>query len=817
MKKLLSILLLFASLHCCSQYYVQLYQYGIEERRRAVDSTLFYPTGCGAPSLRGSIDLHKSALFFDSCNHRLWVYDSKKAAWDTAHLGVASGSGSGSTLTINSPLTGTSYNGSTPITIGLDTAHWHSYAFYQTQFYPLGSNPSNYLTSIDTSNIASFSAKVRSLFSATAPVTYSNGLVGLDTVHWHSYAFYQTQFYPLASNPSGYLTSISTLTINSPLTGTSYNGTGAVSIGLNTGNLTDAGTDGITVTNGAGSVVGTGTSLSQHVADGTHNGYLAQGDFSTFNGKQNALSSKLGKDFTMNGDSLFLKGDYVNVLDFGAVADNSTDNSNALAAAVATGKPVFIPVTAQTINYSTGITLAKSQVIFGMGRGSQLKYTGTSRAITVLDSSIVSNFRLTGNGKASGHAFESGVFCWQHTNWVIQNMFIDNFGGSPGANGGAGIEIVGLAAAEADGGNVINCHVQSCNSAINIEARGEYVNITGGNVDSSTTGIALGGGNFSVQGVTMIGNTTGVKVYSGVNNGHGAITGCLINHSTLYALDIQNITPALGISFTNDMIYYGALFFNTANNIRFVNCNLSSLDSCHLDSTSDISRTSCLWGQTALGGVIPISKFRSATDMEVIGETRFNPSGANYWIKQVNGADTILFSGPFIHTGFGSLTSATGAIANTDTKILASDLAMQSSRLIAGSVIEIELHGTCTSTAAGAGTINIRYGTTGTTSDGLLQSFTLGAAQTSGTSIPFKIKILITIRTSGASATSDGELELINQGTTGISTTATQVIRGTATNINTTTALTFLEADYQSGNASTATTFQDAVIKISYK
>lgn len=56
------------------------------------------------------------------------------------------------------------------------------------------------------------------------------------------------------------------------------------------GNLTDAGTDGITVTGGTNAVVGSGTSLSQHIADSTHNGYLSSTDWSTFNSKQAAGS-----------------------------------------------------------------------------------------------------------------------------------------------------------------------------------------------------------------------------------------------------------------------------------------------------------------------------------------------------------------------------------------------------------------------------------------------------------------------------------------------------------------------------------------------
>lgn len=57
---------------------------------------------------------------------------------------------------------------------------------------------------------------------------------------------------------------------------------------LTFGNLTDAGTDGITITNGTGSVIGTGTSIAQQKSDATHNGYLASADFTVFNAKQPA-------------------------------------------------------------------------------------------------------------------------------------------------------------------------------------------------------------------------------------------------------------------------------------------------------------------------------------------------------------------------------------------------------------------------------------------------------------------------------------------------------------------------------------------------
>lgn len=59
---------------------------------------------------------------------------------------------------------------------------------------------------------------------------------------------------------------------------------------LPTGNLTDAGTDGIVITGGTGAVIGSGTSIAQQVSDATHNGYLSSTDWTSFNSKQPAGS-----------------------------------------------------------------------------------------------------------------------------------------------------------------------------------------------------------------------------------------------------------------------------------------------------------------------------------------------------------------------------------------------------------------------------------------------------------------------------------------------------------------------------------------------
>lgn len=105
--------------------------------------------------------------------------------------------------------------------------------------------------------------RAQGAISNTTPITYSGGVIGCQTA-------------------SGSLAGC--------LTSTDWNTFNGKQSALTIGNFTDAGTDGLIVTGGTGSVIGSGTSIAQHVSDSTHNGYLLSTDWSTFNGKQAALS-----------------------------------------------------------------------------------------------------------------------------------------------------------------------------------------------------------------------------------------------------------------------------------------------------------------------------------------------------------------------------------------------------------------------------------------------------------------------------------------------------------------------------------------------
>lgn len=133
------------------------------------------------------------------------------------------------------------------------------------------------------------------------------------------------------------------------------------------GNLTDAGTDGITVTGGTNSVLGSGTSLAQHVSDSTHNGYLSSTDWSTFNGKQAAGNyiTALTSDVTAAGPG-------------SAAATLATVNSNVGSFGSSTAIPSL------TVNGKGLVTAASTNVVIAPAG----TLTGTTLASNVVTSSL---------------------------------------------------------------------------------------------------------------------------------------------------------------------------------------------------------------------------------------------------------------------------------------------------------------------------------------------------------------------------------------------------------------------------------------------
>lgn len=163
--------------------------------------------------------------------------------------------------------------------------------------------------------------------------------------------------------------------------------------------------------------------------------------------------------------------------------------------------------------------------------------------------------------------------------------------------------------------------------------------------------------------------------------------------------------------------------------------------------------------------------------------------------------------------GSAAMTAATAGLNTTET-ILVKTAALAASRLAAGTTLRFTMTGTCTASVANTSTFTIRIGTNGTTADTSILALTTAASATSGTTIPFKATIDFTMRTSGASATSYGALELINNGTTGIATTATQIVVGSGTTFSTSTSNLIVSCSYKSAATTTTSTFQLATLEM---
>ena len=93
MKKLLSLVaILIITLNVLGQNpYTPQSRYGDKIARAIFDSAIFIPTGCGKPTSLKSIDVNRSAIFYDSCGAKLWVYNPKTKLWVTASSSTFAG------------------------------------------------------------------------------------------------------------------------------------------------------------------------------------------------------------------------------------------------------------------------------------------------------------------------------------------------------------------------------------------------------------------------------------------------------------------------------------------------------------------------------------------------------------------------------------------------------------------------------------------------------------------------------------------------------------------------------------------------------
>jgi hypothetical protein len=153
----------------------------------------------------------------------------------------------------------------------------------------------------------------------------------------------------------------------------------------------------------------------------------------------------------------------------------------------------------------------------------------------------------------------------------------------------------------------------------------------------------------------------------------------------------------------------------------------------------------------------------------------------------------------------GSRTTATGAIVNSETLVLAA--AVAANQLAAGDLIICEFAGEYSATSSTAVTLRFRFGSAGTTSDSLVHTHTTAAGGT--TTVRWTGKAIFTIRTSGVVGTFMCAAEHHGIPATGF------VASGLTAPANLdTTAARFIDLTAQTGGANTNVTFHQAAFYV---
>ena len=160
------------------------------------------------------------------------------------------------------------------------------------------------------------------------------------------------------------------------------------------------------------------------------------------------------------------------------------------------------------------------------------------------------------------------------------------------------------------------------------------------------------------------------------------------------------------------------------------------------------------------------------------------------------------------HSAGTAVRTSAVAIANTETVVLSSSIA---SGLVAGSTFAVKAYGRLTSGATGGSSIfRFRIGTT-TLTGNIAATLTL-ANSALVTNAPFKVEMLVTIRSDGAAGTVIGQVS-VNGGAVGAFTVVADVSAGSATVAVDTTVTNLVEFTYISGNAGTTSTFENVSIE----
>ena len=278
--------------------------------------------------------------------------------------------------------------------------------------------------------------------------------------------------------------------------------------------------------------------------------------------------------------------DWVDVRDFSGVDPTGiADSTSGIINALATGKAVNFGGSENTYLISGSLNLSAYQEIFG--QNATIKTASNIPMVVMSRFCAVTGLRFEGN--AAGNA-QRGIFIDGGAGFdAVSRTRVSDCGFfNLGQSGYYVTRIV-----NAHEGNILTgCTFYGCGYGVEIGERGEYTTITGCNIDTCTQGIRIIGGNTCVAGSVISNCTIGLLIGRGSNDAHGTVTGCLVNHSTQYAVKFDN--PSVNdFRIADCEFYYGDIWFYRSTGMSFANCTFGSNNNFYFQGSIDTYFESC--------------------------------------------------------------------------------------------------------------------------------------------------------------------------------------------------------------------------------
>ena len=224
-------------------------------------------------------------------------------------------------------------------------------------------------------------------------------------------------------------------------------------------------------------------------------------------------------------------------------------------------------VSGDTIILPNGIIKIDNQVnidkkIKIIGSGTTILIDSNIKAFNI-DSDFVSVENIDFINLGSKTTLQYGVFVNSKNNFKIHNCSFD------GLYHGVNFENTILTGSNKNS-TISDCYFTNNTYGILGGSRGEYVNITGCRGYLNTNHVEFEGGNINITSCIFTKGTNGVRVMSGLNDSHGIISSCELNHISGNPLYFDGITKGMTVNACH--VFQGSIYLKNCSGVSLTNC-----------------------------------------------------------------------------------------------------------------------------------------------------------------------------------------------------------------------------------------------------